>query len=199
MSREMSTGLCRQTHCVVFAVAQRKDLIMEIAEPFAGAVASFSLADLQRAVADMPDIEGNWANPASLTRFNRTSMPEKMFNRLIKKIEPYDMGHKPSDESVWRDFDEPCWLWTGGLHPKGYGRFYMGFEPYTDIKIWAYAHRLSFEHWVCIPKPGYIVDHECEVKTCCNPVHLWPLSGPDNTRIADQRRPWKRRNQYSKE
>jgi hypothetical protein len=172
---------------------------IEAALPFAGAVASFSLPDLQRAVRDMPLVEGAWRNPASLSRFGRRSMDAKMFARFIKKIQPYDMGHKPAEDSVWRDFDEPCWLWTGGLHPKGYGRFYMGIEPYTDIKIWAYAHRMSFEHWVEIPNPGYIVDHECEVKTCCNPVHLWPLSGPDNTRAADKRNPWKRRNQYSKE
>jgi hypothetical protein len=129
-------------------------------------------------------------------------MPWKMQRRFEKKIILYDMGYRVKDEnpdSVWIDFDEPCWLWTGGLHDKGYGRFYLGIDPITDEKIWSYTHRIAFEHWVDIPKPGYIVDHECNVKTCCNPVHLWPLSNMENLRLAELRRPYKRRNQYSKE
>lgn len=167
--------------------------------PFRGAVESFDLSDIIRRVDEMPDIKGAWPKPASLTRFDRSDMPWKMKRRFEKKIIFYDMGYKPDPDSVWAAFDEPCWLWDGGLHDKGYGRFYLGLDPITGEKIWSYTHRIAFEHWVTIPKPGYIVDHECNVKTCCNPVHLWPQSNIENLRLAELRRPYKRRNQYSKE
>ena len=167
-------------------------------DPFIRAPLQFSLAPLQVRVEDMPDIEGEWARPATLTRLGQTQMPWKMLRRFEKKIILYDMKYRPKPDSVWYGFNEPCWLWQGGLHPKGYGRFYLG-EDDGGYKIWAYSHRIAFEHWVGIPRPGYIVDHECEVKTCCNPVHLWPVSNPENLRLANIRRPWKRRNQYSKE
>jgi len=128
-----------------------------------------------------------------------TEMNWRMLRRFAKYIEPYDMGYVPEDKSVWSQFREPCWLWTGGLHDKGYGRFWLGMDPDDGTRIWSYSHRISFEHFVGIPKPGYIVDHECNVKTCCNPVHLWPLTNAENIAEADRRRPWKRRNQYSKE
>jgi len=168
-------------------------------DPFRARIADFSLDDLKQRVLDMPEVAGSWRNPASLTRFSLTEMPSQMLKRFEKKIKPYDMGHVPSPDSVWAQFDEPCWLWTGGLHDKGYGRFWLGFDPEDRSKVWAYSHRIAFEHWVAIPKAGYIVDHECNVKTCCNPVHLWPVSNEENLRLAYERRPWKRRNQYSKE
>lgn len=173
--------------------------MIQTLNPFSAMVADFDLASVQERLAALPDIDGAWPKPASLARLNETEMPWKMLRRFVKKIEPYDMGHIPEPDSVWAQFREPCWLWTGGLHPKGYGRFYLGKDPGTDEKIWVYTHRLAFEHWVGFPKPGYIVDHECNVKTCCNPTHLWPQSNIDNLRLADLRRPWKRRNQYSKE
>lgn len=167
-------------------------------DPFKNQPPQFDLSEIVKRVQAMPDLGGDWARPATLTRLGVTTMPWKMHRRFVKKIVPFDMGHKPEPRSVWKGFDEPCWLWQGGLHPKGYGRFYLG-EDDDLRKIWAYTHRIAFEHWVGIPKPGYIVDHECNVKTCCNPVHLWPVSNAENLRLADIRRPWKRRNQYSKE
>lgn len=160
-------------------------------DPFSGVVEHFDLSDARKRLAALPDIDGEWPKPASLTRFDVTRMPYKMLRRFEKKIRPYDMGYDARRG--------PCWLWTGALHDKGYGRFYLGVDPVDGSRIWAYSHRLAFEHWIGIPKPGYIVDHQCNVKTCCNPVHLWPESNIENLRLADLRRPWKRRNQYSKE
>lgn len=167
-------------------------------DPFKNPPPQFELPDKVALVRDMPDIDGDWPNPATLTRLGGTKMPFKLLRNFEKKILPYDMKYKPDPKSVWFGFDEPCWLWTGGLHPKGYGRLWLGKDD-DETNIWAYSHRIAFEHWVGIPKPGYIVDHECEVKTCCNPVHLWPTSNAENLRLANERRPWKRRNQYSKE
>ena len=159
-------------------------------DPFRDLV-DYDLEAKLKILSALPDIDGAWPNPASLTRLGRTTMDWKTLRRFEKKIVPYEMGYNPKLG--------PCWLWQGGLHPKGYGRFYLGKDPKTGSLIWAYTHRIAFEHWVDIPKPGYIVDHECNVKTCCNPAHLWPQSNIDNLRLAELRRPYKRRNQYSKE
>jgi hypothetical protein len=162
-------------------------------DPFFGMAEHFDLSDARERLAALPEVEGSWPFPASLSRFGYDEMPAKMLRRFVKKIQLGDLGYvvgtKPS----------PCWIWTGGLHDKGYGRFWLGVDPDTSQRIWAYAHRIAFEHWIGFPPPGYIVDHQCNVKTCCNPIHLWPETNADNLRLADERRPWKRRNQYSKE
>ena len=163
-------------------------------DPFAepATVEYFDLASKQAELAALPPVDGAWPMPASLSRLNFKKMPFKMLRRFEKKIEfgwtGYMLGGNKSN----------CWLWTGGTHPKGYGRFWLG-EDEDGFKIWAYSHRIAFEHWVGFPPAGYIVDHMCNVKTCCNPVHLWPETNARNLELAAERRPWKRRNQYSKE
>jgi hypothetical protein len=151
-----------------------------------GVVEHFDLLTIGARLAALPPEPGHWANPASLTRFDQTSMDHKMLTRFLLKVEPTQL-----------DFHTPCWLWKGGTHDKGYGRFYLG--SLQGKRIHAYAHRISFEHWIGMPPAGYIVDHQCNHKLCCNPTHLWPETNNNNLRLADERRPWKRRNQYSQE
>jgi len=159
-------------------------------DPFAPWDAMGEPFDLAAKRADLaqipPDKDGHWPNAASISRFGYTEMPAKMLRRFLKKIEIVQIDYKTS-----------CWLWTGGTHEKGYGRFYLG--TLDGSRIWAYAHRIAFEHWMGMPPLGYIVDHQCNHKLCCNPTHTWPETFNDNLRLADARRPWKRRNQYSKE
>lgn len=158
-------------------------------DPFPdGMVEHFSQADMRARLTLLEPVPGEWPNPASLSRLGVDQMPLKMLRRFFKHIRPAQL-----------DYITPCWLWTGGTHEKGYGRFYLGKDPVTGQKIWAYTHRIAFEHWIGFPPPGYIVDHQCNHKICCNPAHLWPETNPDNLRLAAERRPWKRRNQYSKE
>lgn len=149
-------------------------------------VETFDLAERQAANAALPPEPGHWSNPASLTRFGYTSMDYKQLSRFLLKVKPQQL-----------DWHTPCWLWDGGTHEKGYGRFYLGLVD--NKRVHAYAHRISFEHWIGMPPAGYIVDHQCNHKLCCNPTHLWPETNNNNLRLADQRRPWQRRNQYSKE
>lgn len=163
-------------------------------DPFQSvAVEHFDLTVVRQQLKDLPDLDVGlaWNRPASLSRFGLTEMNYRMQKRFFAKVEPVDLE--------WDDRFGPCWIWQGGLHDKGYGRFYLGKDPVDDSKIWAYSHRISFEHFIGIPKPGYIVDHRCNVKTCCNPVHLQPVTNAENLILAQHRRPWKRRNQYSKE
>lgn len=72
----------------------------------------------------------------------------------------------------------PCWIWTGTKDPKyGYGT--IGFKNKT-VRI----HRL-FYAWAVAPIPSYeetdlTIDHLCNRKSCCNPVHLELVSHSEN-------------------
>lgn len=149
-------------------------------------VETFDLGERQAANAALPPEPGHWRNPGSLTRFDTDQMNYDQLSRFLKKVKPQQL-----------DWHTPCWLWDGGTHEKGYGRFYLGLAQNKRVHV--YTHRLAFEHWIGFPPKGYIVDHQCNHKLCCNPTHLWPETNNNNLRLADQRRPWRRRNQYSKE
>lgn len=154
-----------------------------------GMLETFDLSAKLRALVSLTPEPGHWPNPASLSRFDNSEHPVmtiKQLERFLVKVQPTQI-----------DWHTPCWLWKGGTHEKGYGRFYLG--ALNGSRIHAYSHRISFEHWIGMPPKGYIVDHQCNHKLCCNPTHLWPETNNDNLRLADQRRPWQRRNQYSKE
>lgn len=68
-----------------------------------------------------------------------------------------------------------CWLWTQSAGSHGYGQTWDG----TDVLL---AHRVA---WVlthgAIPD-GLTVDHQCRVRTCCNPSHLRLLTNVENAR-----------------
>ena len=55
---------------------------------------------------------------------------------------------------------ETCWLWTGHLNHKGYGR-------YGRIG----AHRLTYIMFNGPIPEGYEPDHLCRVHNCVNPAH----------------------------
>lgn len=82
--------------------------------------------------------------------------------------------------------DSGCWLWTGTLNEKGYGRTTSKGIPIT-------THR-----WSWIIHNGYIetgkhVLHICDVRSCCNPSHLFIGTHQDNMIDRDKKKnlPWK--------
>jgi hypothetical protein len=85
-------------------------------------------------------------------------------------------------QSFWdRIIPEPnsgCWLWTGRIDRKGYGR--------TEIRGFSLAHRLSLSV-VQRLDPLLTVDHKCEMKCCVNPLHLQQVTSPQNTRLRSER------------
>ena len=70
--------------------------------------------------------------------------------------------------------DTKCWLWTAGLHHKGYAKFR------DDDGRKVFAHRWAYE-WFRGPIPeGLQIDHLCRVRHCVNPWHMEPVTGREN-------------------
>ena len=79
-------------------------------------------------------------------------------------------------KKFWKYVDKKseneCWLWHGSK-ARGYGRFRISNGTIG-------VHRFSF-----LLYNGYLTDdlnclHQCDVKNCCNPKHLWLGTQADN-------------------
>lgn len=69
-----------------------------------------------------------------------------------------------------------CWLWTGCVNARGYGRFGV-YHQGTHL-----AHRHAYA--VLVASPGeFFVCHRCDTPACCNPAHLFLGEHQDN--VAD--------------
>lgn len=69
-----------------------------------------------------------------------------------------------------------CWLWTGKVNEKGYGRF-----GHTMVHRWVY------EFLVGEIGDGLVIDHLCRIHRCVNPDHLEPVTRTENNRRGFQR------------
>lgn len=73
----------------------------------------------------------------------------------------------------------PCWLWKWSLTYNGYGRVSVR-SP--GIRRHVRAHRAAYVAWVGPIPAGLDLDHLCRVRTCCNPLHLEPVTRLENVR-----------------
>lgn len=74
-----------------------------------------------------------------------------------------------------------CWEWSGPKTPNGYGKHRRG--PGHPERM---THRLMWEHHNDREIPaGLQLDHLCRNRCCCNPEHLEPVTGSENTMRQD--------------
>lgn len=84
--------------------------------------------------------------------------------------------------------NDECWLWNGRIGPQGYG-------------LWSVKHVNRPAHRIAwqltngeIPK-GIFVCHKCDVRSCCNPTHLFLGTHDDN--MADMTAKGRRPNRHT--
>lgn len=99
------------------------------------------------------------------------------------KGKPLEPLHMTAEQRFWKHTNTngpinpktgtPCWLWTGALDKKGYGR--LGIKGKSHAK----PHRFAYELLVGPIPPGLPIDHDnpdfgCGNPSCVNPEHLEP-------------------------
>jgi hypothetical protein len=75
-----------------------------------------------------------------------------------------------------------CWIWSGYCDSNGYARIYDRANRRIE-----WAHRYSYEQHVEPIRPGYEIDHMCEVTNCVNPDHLQQLTHREHCRVTMER------------
>lgn len=75
-----------------------------------------------------------------------------------------------------------CWLWTRSITKNGYGKLNLLSSG------WEMPHRLSWQIHVGPIPQGMFVLHRCDVRTCCNPNHLFLGSAKENTNDMIQKK-----------
>lgn len=72
-------------------------------------------------------------------------------------------------------YPTPCWIWTGPINRKGYGRVQVN-------RVQKNAHRAVYEARIgSIPRHLHL-DHLCRNKLCVNPLHMEPVTPAENNR-----------------
>lgn len=106
-----------------------------------------------------PWLRGQWL------KFKRPNIPIEV--RFWAKV------NKQGPISAYAPHLGPCWIWTAGKQPEGYGRLAIG-RSYKGAHVFSYE--LLKER---VPK-GMVIDHLCRVPSCVNPSHLEAVTTAEN-------------------
>lgn len=78
-----------------------------------------------------------------------------------------------------------CWIYTGSIIHNGYGTIGV---PHRQRRL---VHRIAYESLVGPIPEGLDLDHLCRVRSCCNPLHLEPVTRKENARRGIGMGAWK--------
>lgn len=70
-----------------------------------------------------------------------------------------------------------CWIWTGKVDEKGYGRFRV------ETRVMQ-AHRVVWKATGRLVRTNEHLDHRCLTRNCVRPEHLEPVTPTENARRA---------------
>lgn len=73
-----------------------------------------------------------------------------------------------------RGHTSPCWIWQRCLKADGYA--VAKFPGYKMVRV----SRAAYEAFVGPIPDGLEIDHLCQVRSCCNPDHLEPVTHAEN-------------------
>ena len=84
---------------------------------------------------------------------------------------------RPAGERALEKIDKAggcgCWIWTGSVERRGYGRI-------RDGKKQRMAHRVVYETLVGPLSEDMVIDHLCRNPRCVRPDHLEPVPNKVN-------------------
>ena len=78
--------------------------------------------------------------------------------------------------------ENDCWIWQGSKDNHGYGMAVGSYYGKLDK-----AHRVSYRMFVEEIPAGKSICHNCDVRACVNPDHLYCGTARDNMRDAVER------------
>ena len=102
---------------------------------------------------------------------------ERVYQRTPKPAEQrfWNWVNKSGPEPLHGGVDGPCWQWTGGTIPDGYGSFHLA--PLKRVA----SHRYAWESLRSPIPNGLTIDHLCQNKRCVNPEHMEVVTRGENT------------------
>lgn len=104
------------------------------------------------------------------------AIPKGIFHRRTPNIKDESLKEWIiSNTTPYKD----CWIWNGAS-AQGYGS--MHYKGKTGV-----VHRILWELVNGKIADSYDLHHKCEIRLCCNPQHLEPMSRSDNLKEI-----WKR-------